>query len=119
VTNLLSPPTVRIRVGPAVEGLGRGAGDAIADTEQIMAAIAALLPAEARVLREPTEDELVRTYPKGKVGEERVVGVAPAAPVPKAPARKTSSVKAPAEKKTTSARGNPGSAGRPAARRTR
>jgi putative phosphoserine phosphatase/1-acylglycerol-3-phosphate O-acyltransferase len=119
VTNLLSPPTVRIRVGPAVEGLGRGAGDAIADTEQIMAAIAALLPAEARVLREPTEDELVRTYPKGKVGEERVVGVAPAAPASKAPARKTSSVKAPAEKKTTSARGNPGSAGRPAARRTR
>jgi hypothetical protein len=40
-----------------------------------MAAIAAQLPAEARERHEPTEEELVRTYPKGKVGEERVVGV--------------------------------------------
>ena len=76
VVNVLSPPTVRVRVGRPVEGLGRGPGDAVADTERLMAAIAALLPAEAREVREPTSEELVRTYPKGKVGEERSMGVA-------------------------------------------
>jgi hypothetical protein len=30
-----------------------------------MAAIAALLPAEARLRRDPTPDELARTYPPG------------------------------------------------------
>jgi len=44
-----------------------------------MAAIAALLPEDARLPREPTEEELARTYPKGKVGEERAVGVSPVA----------------------------------------
>ena len=66
----------------------------------IMEAIAALLPAEAHELREPTEDELARTYPKGKVGEERAVGVAPAAsPRHTAPAAKRPAAKRPAAKK--------------------
>lgn len=79
VANVLSPPKVRVRVGPAVEGLRLGAGDAAADTEAIMAAIARLLPDEARLAHEPTESELVRTYPAGKVGEERALGADPVA----------------------------------------
>ena len=59
------PPTVTIRVGPAVEGLTGESPDA--DTETIMAAIAALLPPEAREVRTPTRDELARTYPGGKI----------------------------------------------------
>lgn len=64
VTNLRNPPTVRIRVGPPVEGLGYE--DRQADTERIMAAITALLPPEARKRRKPTAEELARTYPSGK-----------------------------------------------------
>jgi len=115
-TNVLSPPTVRVRVGPAVAGLGRGPGDAVADTEKIMAAIGALLPEEARQLREPTEEELTRTYPMGRVGEERAIGLAPVATarraagaktaaaavrtasVTRAPLRKASATKAPGAK---------------------
>jgi putative phosphoserine phosphatase / 1-acylglycerol-3-phosphate O-acyltransferase len=77
VVNVLSPPTVRVRVGPAVDGLRLGPADAVADTERLMAAIASLLPPEAREVREPTSEEMTRTYPKGKVGEERAVGLAP------------------------------------------
>jgi putative phosphoserine phosphatase/1-acylglycerol-3-phosphate O-acyltransferase len=80
VVNVLSPPTVRVRVGPPVRGLGLGPDDAVADTERLMAAIAALLPAQARPVHEPTPEELARTYPKGKVGEERAVGLAPSKP---------------------------------------
>jgi hypothetical protein len=91
VVNVLSPPTVRVRVGPPVVGLGLGPGDAVADTERLMAAIVALLPAEAREARQPTSEELVRTYPKGKVGEERSIGVeaADGAAGGRAPARTT------------------------------
>jgi putative phosphoserine phosphatase/1-acylglycerol-3-phosphate O-acyltransferase len=105
VVNVLSPPTVRLRVGPAVSGLGLGPGDAIADTERLMTAIAQLLPAEAREVSDPTAEDLARTYPKGKVGEERAVGVAPAKskrPSPsgaRSPARKAgAAAKAPAAK---------------------
>lgn len=65
VLNVLRPPTVRIRVGPAVEGLKGKSSDA--DTKRIMKAIVELLPAEAKVHRIPTADELARTYPSGKV----------------------------------------------------
>lgn len=78
VLNLFSPPTVRIRVGPPVKALGLGSADVVADTRLIMRAITALLPAEAREHREPTEAELGRTYPKGRRGEERSLGVEPA-----------------------------------------
>ena len=65
VLALRNPPTVRVRVGSAVEGLtGK---DLDADTERIMAAIADLLPPEARIPHEPSEDELRRTYPKGRI----------------------------------------------------
>jgi len=60
VWNLTDPPLVRVRVGAPVRGLGQGEQ---ADTERIMHAIAALLPAEARRRREPTEEELRKTYP--------------------------------------------------------
>lgn len=78
ITNLTSPPTVRARVGKPVSGLQLGRSDAEADTERIMEAIAALLPAEARRRHEPTEDELARTYPPGGRREERALGVEPA-----------------------------------------
>lgn len=82
VSNVLNPPTVIVRVGPAVEDLALGPSDAVSDTEKIMAAIARLLPPEAFEVREPSEEELARTYPKGKVGEERVVGVSASAERP-------------------------------------
>jgi len=65
VWNVLDPPTIRIRVGPPVEGLTGRSADA--DTKRIMKAIADLLPPEARVKRTPTPEELARTYPDGKV----------------------------------------------------
>jgi putative phosphoserine phosphatase/1-acylglycerol-3-phosphate O-acyltransferase len=60
VTNVLRPPTVRVRVGPPVTGL---TGDAEADTAQLMKAIAAQLPPEARRARKPTDDELREATP--------------------------------------------------------
>ena len=66
--NLLAlrhPPTVTIKVGPPVEGLAGESPDA--DTKAIMAAITKLLPPEARKKRTPTEEELARTYPGGKI----------------------------------------------------
>jgi putative phosphoserine phosphatase/1-acylglycerol-3-phosphate O-acyltransferase len=116
LANVLSPPTVRIRVGPPVAGLRRDGTreGAVADTEAIMAAIAALLPEDARVSHEPTESELIRTYPKGQVGEERAVGLAPQgakkAPVAKkAPPVKKAAVakKAPVAKKAAPAKKAP------------
>ena len=66
--NLLAlrhPPTVTVRVGRAVEGLT--GEDLDEDTTRIMAAIVELLPPEAKVQHEPTEEQLRRTYPKGKI----------------------------------------------------
>ena len=62
---LRNPPTITIRVGRPVEGLTGESPDA--DTEAIMAAIVHLLPPEARKERTPTEEELAKTYPGGKV----------------------------------------------------
>jgi putative phosphoserine phosphatase/1-acylglycerol-3-phosphate O-acyltransferase len=64
VLQVANPPLVTTRVGPPVEGL---TGDDVdADTRTIMAAIMALLPAEARERREPTPAELAATYPPGR-----------------------------------------------------
>jgi putative phosphoserine phosphatase/1-acylglycerol-3-phosphate O-acyltransferase len=60
LTNVVHPPTVRVRVGPPVV-LGRD--DPEADTEAIMAAITALLPPEALIAREPTPEELALAMP--------------------------------------------------------
>jgi putative phosphoserine phosphatase/1-acylglycerol-3-phosphate O-acyltransferase len=65
VLALRHPPTVRISMGPAVEGLT--GEDLDADTERIMAALMAQLPAEAREEHTPTEEELRKTYPHGKI----------------------------------------------------
>ncbi len=67
VWNVTSPPTVRVRVGEPVDLKWRSAE---ADTRRIMAAIAELLPPEARRRREPTPEELARTYPSGRVPSE-------------------------------------------------
>lgn len=66
VTNVLHPPTVRIRIGDPMWLDGDDVG---ADTEAMMSAIVDLLPAEARELRTPTAEELARTYPGGIVPE--------------------------------------------------
>ena len=66
LTNLLDPPTVRIRVG---EPVPLGYRSSAKDTERIMTAIAALLPAAARERRTPTAEELARTYPPGYKGD--------------------------------------------------
>jgi putative phosphoserine phosphatase/1-acylglycerol-3-phosphate O-acyltransferase len=75
VWNVLSAPTVVVRGGPPVELKHKSPK---ADTGRLMAAIAALLPPEAREHREPTAEELLRTYPPGKapVAEEPAAGPA-------------------------------------------
>ena len=60
------PPLVTIRVGTPVELKYRSAD---ADTKRIMAAISALLPKEAHEKRDPTPEELARTYPPGYHGD--------------------------------------------------
>ncbi len=64
VTNLLHPPSVRVRVGKPVH---LGLSDATADTEAIMSAIMTQLPAEAQRPHEPTAEELARTFPPDHV----------------------------------------------------
>jgi putative phosphoserine phosphatase / 1-acylglycerol-3-phosphate O-acyltransferase len=66
VLNITDPPEITVRVGPAVE---LGYEDADVDTKAIMAAIVNLLPADARTYREPTGEELARTYPSGWTGD--------------------------------------------------
>jgi putative phosphoserine phosphatase/1-acylglycerol-3-phosphate O-acyltransferase len=60
------PPTVRARIGGPVELKYRSAD---ADTRRIMSALVDLLPAEARVRREPTPDELARSLPANYQGD--------------------------------------------------
>lgn len=67
LTNVIDPPTVRIRVGEPVQLKGRSLD---ADTKRMMKAISALLPPEARTEREPTRDELARTYPGGVIPDD-------------------------------------------------
>ena len=66
VLNVTEPPEITVRVGPAVELTYE---DPDTDTKAIMAAIVDLLPAEARTYREPTGEELARTYPAGWTGD--------------------------------------------------
>jgi putative phosphoserine phosphatase / 1-acylglycerol-3-phosphate O-acyltransferase len=73
--NVRPRPTVRVRSGQAFTLEPRSADERGAGppddtwlemaTARILAAIVELLPAEARVRREPTEAELARTYPPG------------------------------------------------------
>jgi putative phosphoserine phosphatase/1-acylglycerol-3-phosphate O-acyltransferase len=60
--NLTHPPDIQVRVGTPVDLKYRSAN---ADTERIMAAVADLLPPEARERREPTAEELRRAMPPG------------------------------------------------------
>jgi putative phosphoserine phosphatase/1-acylglycerol-3-phosphate O-acyltransferase len=53
--NVLSPPTVRTRVGLPVALTG---DDPPADTARIMAALMDLLPPESRQRRQPTDEEI-------------------------------------------------------------
>ncbi|MHB8594035.1 MAG: lysophospholipid acyltransferase family protein, partial [Acidimicrobiales bacterium] len=62
VTNLRHPPLVRVRVGSPVP---LGLHDAVADTAAVMDGITRLLPDEAAASREPTPEELARTFPPG------------------------------------------------------
>jgi putative phosphoserine phosphatase/1-acylglycerol-3-phosphate O-acyltransferase len=63
VLNILNPPLVTVRVGRPIE---LGYEDLEADTKKMMAAIAALLPAESRETHEPTDEELLRSMPSVK-----------------------------------------------------
>jgi putative phosphoserine phosphatase/1-acylglycerol-3-phosphate O-acyltransferase len=66
VWNITDPPSVRIRVGGAVDLKGRSLD---ADTKRIMNAIVALLPADAYRRTTPTPEELAATYPPGYRGD--------------------------------------------------
>jgi putative phosphoserine phosphatase/1-acylglycerol-3-phosphate O-acyltransferase len=63
VTTLTSPRAVSVTVGAP---LSFSAADPKAQTAELMAAITALLPEEARQPRAYTDDELARTYPPGR-----------------------------------------------------
>ena len=65
VTNVLHPPLVQVRVGKPVS---LGLTDVGDDTQAIMAAIVAQLPADAQRRHEPSADELARTFPPGHSG---------------------------------------------------
>ncbi len=67
LTNVLDPPTVRLRVGEPVATKHRSVD---ADTKRMMAAISDLLPPEAHQMHEPTAEELARTYPGGVVPDD-------------------------------------------------
>jgi putative phosphoserine phosphatase/1-acylglycerol-3-phosphate O-acyltransferase len=62
---VIGRPVVRVRVGAPIR---LAYDDVDRDTERIMTAIVDLLPDEARSVREPTAEELVRTYPHGYQG---------------------------------------------------
>ena len=64
--NVVDPPTVQIRVGEPVRLAHRSLD---ADTKRIMAAIAELLPDEARRLRGATASELREAMPPGWSGD--------------------------------------------------
>jgi putative phosphoserine phosphatase/1-acylglycerol-3-phosphate O-acyltransferase len=66
ITNITSPPQVIITVGAPVQ---LSYTDPDADTRLIMDAISALLPPEGREYREPSEDELRRSYPSNYTGD--------------------------------------------------
>jgi putative phosphoserine phosphatase/1-acylglycerol-3-phosphate O-acyltransferase len=64
--NVLNPPRVTVRVGEPFD-LDHVSMDE--DTGRIMQAITDLLPPEARQRRQPTSEELARTYPSGYKGD--------------------------------------------------
>ncbi len=69
VPNLLQiadPPEVFVTVGLPVPGLRRTDASTTADTEAVMAAIMAILPAESRVARVVSAEDLARTTPDGR-----------------------------------------------------
>ncbi len=66
VLNVVSPPTITIRVGPAVK-LGYKSSDA--DTKKIMKALMDLLPPESRVAHDPTAEEIALALPAGYKGD--------------------------------------------------
>jgi putative phosphoserine phosphatase/1-acylglycerol-3-phosphate O-acyltransferase len=66
VTNVLDPPTVRVRVGSPVDLSGASVRTA---TRHLMDAIMDLLPPEARRGHTPTDEELARTFPPGYRGD--------------------------------------------------
>jgi putative phosphoserine phosphatase/1-acylglycerol-3-phosphate O-acyltransferase len=64
--NVLDPPQVRAALGGAIKLSHKSLAS---DTKRIMAAIAELLPPEARVPHVPTPEELAATYPPGYKGD--------------------------------------------------
>lgn len=67
VLEVLDPPQVTVRVGPEV-ALKRVDPDA--DTKKLMKAIMDLLPAESRVKRTPTPEEIAAALPPGYRGDQ-------------------------------------------------
>jgi putative phosphoserine phosphatase/1-acylglycerol-3-phosphate O-acyltransferase len=65
VFNVVDAPAVTAVIGKPVKLKHKDLAD---DTERIMAAIAALLPAESRKKRKPTKAQLAATYPHGYRG---------------------------------------------------
>jgi putative phosphoserine phosphatase/1-acylglycerol-3-phosphate O-acyltransferase len=66
VLNVVDPPLITVRVGTPV-ALKYQSADA--DTKRIMKALMDLLPAESRIKREPTDEELAAALPHGYKGD--------------------------------------------------
>lgn len=66
VSQVVHPPTVRVRVGGPVN---LAKLDAVTDTEKIMTSIVSLLPAKARRHLRPSPEQLARTYPPDTAAE--------------------------------------------------
>jgi len=62
ILNLANPPTVTVAIGEPYHPSSTDLDEA---TRELMAAIAELLPAEARTKRTPTADEIAATFPTG------------------------------------------------------
>ncbi|MGH9307405.1 MAG: lysophospholipid acyltransferase family protein, partial [Acidimicrobiales bacterium] len=69
LTNLTDPPTVRTRVGRPLRFAPDSEADVVADSERIMAAIVAQLPAQARRSTTPSAEDLAATMPPGLRGK--------------------------------------------------
>ena len=68
ILNVIDPPLVTVNVGPPVAMKYRSADT---DTKLLMKAISSLLPAESRLKRVPTDEELAATLPAGYQGDPR------------------------------------------------
>jgi putative phosphoserine phosphatase/1-acylglycerol-3-phosphate O-acyltransferase len=68
ILQITNPPEVQVVVGKPLQ---LDSDDSNQNTERIMNEISSLLPEAGRVAYEPTDEELLRTYPSSYKGDPR------------------------------------------------